>query len=120
MKLFKLFFPIALISIFLSINFFLNISPQTKNISIVTDKEGFITKLNHALNLANINPKNIKINYGFDQVIFTSNNTKIILSINKNPYSQITTLQQAQKIATIKKQQLSLVDLSLEHPYASF
>ena len=120
MKLYKIIFPIILILTFIITNYFLNISSKTNNISITSNKEEFIKKLTHGLNLANISAKNITINSGFDQIIFISNKAKIIFSLNKNPYSQIATLQQAQKIATIKKQQLLLVDLSLEHPYASF
>lgn len=120
MKLYKIIFPITLISSFFIINYFLNRPVLIDNISTTTNKEEFIKKLNHGFNLAQINPKNIKINSGFNQITFFSNNTNIIFSINKNPYSQIATLQQVQKIATIKKQQLLLVDLSSEHPYASF
>ena len=120
MKLYKIIFPIILISIFFIINYFFNRPVSINNIPTTTNKEEFIKKLNHGFNLAKIDAKNIKINSGFDQITFLNNNTNIIFSINKNPYSQIATLQQVQKIATIKKQQLLLVDLSSEHPYASF
>ena len=121
MKLFKITFPIILISILFALNYFLNTPTTTKNIpTIITTKEEFIKKLNHGLNLAKINAKNIKINSGFDQISFIYNKTNIIFSLNKNPYSQIATLQQVQKIATIKGQQLLLIDLSIKHPYASF
>lgn len=120
MKLSKFIFPIFPITIFLILNFFFNIPTNINNIPATTNKEEFIKKLKHGLDLAKIDTKNTKINQGLNQISFYYKDTKIIFSMNKNPYSQITTLQETQKIATINKNQLRLIDLSIEHPYASF
>ena len=45
--------------------------------------------------------------------------TKIIFSTQKDPILQTTTLQQIFKIATINDKYVYLVDLSLNHPYAT-
>ena len=49
-----------------------------------------------------------------------NNPTKVILSTQKNPYWQISSLQEILKTTKINNKQLQLVDLSINHPYATF
>ena len=49
-----------------------------------------------------------------------NNYSKIILSTQKDPYWQISSLQDFFKTAKINNRQVKLVDLSINHPYATF
>ena len=47
-----------------------------------------------------------------------NNTTRVIISTKKDIYSQVTILQKAIKVAKIKGNQISFIDLGLSHPYA--
>jgi len=124
MKLSKLFFiilPITLIGIiFLSIKFI-----PFKQIDPISSQNNFYSKLNNALQTSQINPLNIIIRDYQDEVEFytqddQNNQIKIIVSSLKDPYWQIASLQDFFKTAKISNKQIKLVDLSIDHPYATF
>ncbi|MDD4785020.1 MAG: hypothetical protein PHH12_00985 [Candidatus Shapirobacteria bacterium] len=124
MKLFKIFLFIILI---LSLSFSaysLTIFSQEK-VDPNSPKNNFYLQLEHGLKTAKIEIAKTTIRDYQNQfefyIINESNNPiKIILSTQKNPYWQITSLQEILKTAKINNKQLQLVDLSINHPYATF
>lgn len=124
MKLFKLFLLIIFIlSLSFSIYSLTNFS-QSK-IDPVSNKNNFYLQLEHGLKTAQINiTKSTVRDYQnqFEFYIINENNNpiKIILSTQKNPYWQVASLQEILKTAKINNKQLQLVDLSINHPYATF
>ena len=124
MKLSKLLFiilPIVLIGIvFLTIKFI-----PFKQINPISSQNDFYSKLNNALQTSQISPLNLIIRDYQDEVEFytqddQNNQTKIIVSSTKDPYWQIASLQDFFKTAKISNKQIKLVDLSIDHPYATF
>ena len=90
-----------------------------------SNKNGFYLQLEHGLQTAKINiSKTVIRDYQnqFEFYIINQGNNpiKIILSTQKNPYWQIASLQEILKTAKINNKQLQLVDLSINHPYATF
>ena len=124
MKLFKIsLFIIFISSLIFSIYSLTNFS-QNK-IDPTSDKNNFYLQLEHGLKTAQINITKSTIRDYQNQfefyIINESNNPiKIILSTQKNPYWQVASLQEILKTAKIKNKQLQLVDLSINHPYATF
>ena len=124
MKLFKTFiFIIFIFSLSFSIYSLVNFSEN--KIDPTSTKNNFYLQLEHGLKTAQINITKSTIRDYQNQfefyIINESNNPiKIILSTKKNPYWQITSLQEILKTAKINNKQLQLVDLSISHPYATF
>lgn len=87
-------------------------------------KNAFQTKLFHALSLAKIEYHQSHFQYSNHQIELQVSSdhhqpTKVIFSTQKNPYWQVTALQQLQKTATLKGQQISLINLGINHPYVT-
>lgn len=124
MKLFKLFlFIIFISSLSFSIYSLTNFSEN--KIDPTSNKNNFYIQLEHGLKTAQINITKSAIRDYQNQFEFyiinqDNNPTKIILSTQKNPYWQIASLQEILKTAKINNKQLQLVDLSINHPYATF
>jgi len=124
MKFFKIFlFVIFFTSLSFSIYSFTNSSKE--KINPISDKNNFYFQLEHGLKTAQINITKNTIKDYQNQLEFyiineSNNPTKIILSTQKNPYWQIASLQEILKTAKINNKQLQLVDLSINHPYATF
>ena len=124
MKLFKLFlFIIFISSLSFSIYSLTNFSEN--KIDPTSNKNNFYIQLEHGLKTAQINITKSTIRDYQNQFEFyiinqDNNPTKIILSTQKNPYWQIASLQEILKTAKINNKQLQLVDLSINHPYATF
>lgn len=119
MKSFKfLFFSLILCLLFFVIFFLFNY--QKNQINPISQKNDFLKNLNYALFMAKIKPTATQIKDWKDEVEFYIDNTKIILSTKKNPYWQITSLQQTLKIGKIKNREIKIIDLSVDHPYATF
>jgi len=114
-----LFFILSLI---LAIAIALTISPQTdqKTYDPVSQKNDFLNHLNRSLQIAQINP--VKMDYrDFQQEVEfyiinhdSNDQVKVILSTKKDPYWQI---GQVKKILSLHR--VKLIDLSLNHPYAT-
>lgn len=124
MKLFKILLFIVFIS---SLGFSIySLTTFSENkIDPTSIKNNFYVQLEHGLKTAQINITKSTIRDYQNQfefyIINESNNpTKIILSTQKNPYWQIASLQEILKTAKINNKQLQLVDLSINHPYATF
>lgn len=124
MKLFKLFlFIIFISSLSFSIYSLTNFSEN--KIDPTSNKNNFYIQLEHGLKTAQVNITKSAIRDYQNQFEFyiinqDNNPTKIILSTQKNPYWQIASLQEILKTAKINNKQLQLVDLSINHPYATF
>lgn len=123
MKLFK----ISLFIIFfasLSFSIYSLIGSSKVRINPISNKNNFYLQLEHGLKTAQLDITKSTIKDYQNQfefyIINESNPTKIILSTQKNPYWQIASLQEILKTAKINNKQLQLVDLSINHPYATF
>ena len=123
MKLFKILIYLLLVSaIIISIYSICN-SFEYK-ITAASEKSDFYLQVEHGLKIAQIeivknSIRDYQNQYEF-YIINDSNPTKIIFSTQKNPYWQITSLQEILKTAKINNKQIQLIDLSIRHPYATF
>ena len=123
MKLFKLLFIILIITgiIIIFIVKFIHFN----QINPISSQNDFYSKLNNALQTSQISPINLIVRDYQNEVEFylqdeQNNQTKIIVSNLKDPYWQIASLQDFFKTAKINNKQIKLVDLSIDHPYATF
>lgn len=122
MKLFKL---IVLILLAIILSFFLFKKILYQPINPISQQNTFYSRIDDALQTSQLSPINLKIRDYQNQVEFyleneTNNYTKITLSTQKDPYWQISSLQDFFKTAKINNKQVKLVDLSVDHPYAKF
>ena len=89
-----------------------------------SDKNNFYQNLNLAINTAKLSTSTLNVMDFNHQIEFylsqDNQNIKIILSDQKDPFWQISSLQDIIKTARINHQSLKLVDLSPAHPYATF
>lgn len=121
----KLIAPIIGISflIILSISSFLLINQKTA-FNPISDKNNFYDQLDLAIKTSHLETSSWTIRDFLHQVEFTvknnDNNFKVIISDQKNPLNQIASLQELIKTAKMKEKSLKLVDLSVNHPYATF
>ena len=123
MKLFKIFLFIIFFSA-LSFSVYSLINSSQNRIDPISDKNDFYLQLEHGLKTAQLDITKSTIKDYQNQfefyIINEDNPTKIIFSTQKNPYWQIASLQEVLKTAKINNKQLQLVDLSINHPYATF
>lgn len=123
MKLFKYFliFISLFLSSFLLFIYFNNHKTVFNPISIKND---FYQKLDLAIKTSQIETSSVVVRDFNHEVEFYLNHdnqsVKIILSDQKDPFSQISSLQELLKTARINQQKLKLVNLSSTHPYATF
>jgi len=124
MKLFK--FSLIVIFVFcLSFSFYSLMDFSKDKINPISSKNNFYIQLEHGLKTAKIDIfkstiRDYQNQFEFYIINESNNPTKIILSTKKNPYWQITSLQEILKTAKINNKQLQLVDLSVNNPYATF
>ena len=122
MKLFKitaLLFSVFSIFIFVTTN---NRPPESFN--HVANQSDFYQKLNLALKTSHLETSSIDVRDFHHQVEFyvqsSSQPIRVILSSQKDPFWQISSLQELLKTAKMNQQQLMLVDLSPVKPYVTF
>lgn len=84
-----------------------------------SDKNIFLSRLKHALNIGQIEISRLELRDFNQEVEFYIQNCQVILSQKKDPYWQVGILQQIFKTAKIRGKEISLVDLSGQHPYAT-
>ena len=123
MKLFKFLLPfLSLVLISYSI-FSLNYSLRPE-ITPVSQKNDFYTKLDSAINQIQLNISQITFRDYQNQVEFyimeDNNTSKVLLSTKKDPYWQIASLQEVLKKSKIEGRKPYLIDLSIDNPYATF
>ena len=119
-KLLLIISPLLLIITFLILKFvtFNQINP-------ISSQNDFYAKLNNALQTSQLSPINLLVRDYQNEVEFyiqdeQNNQTKVVVSNQKDPYWQIASLQDFFKTAKISNKQIKLVDLSIDHPYATF
>ena len=123
MKLFKISLIIIFISL-LSFSLYSITNYSIKKINPSSEKNNFYSQLEYGLKTAQIEVaqktiRDYQNQYEF-YIINKSNPIKVIFSTKKNPYWQISSLQEILKTAKINNKQLQLVDLSITKPYATF
>lgn len=123
MKLFK--FLLIPIIIGISFTIYLVVSRQSKLVfEPKSDKNNFYQNLNLAINTSKLSISTFNVRDFNHEVEFylsqDNKNIKVILSDQKDPFWQISSLQDILKTAKINQQELKLVDLSSVHPYATF
>lgn len=124
MKLSKYLLVIIPIVTFIIFIFFLK-SKNFNQINPISQKNDFYSRLNNAFQTSQITPINLLVKDYQNEVEFyiqneDKNSTKIILSTQKDPYWQIASLQDLFKTAKINHQQFKLIDISINHPYATY
>jgi len=117
MKLFKVLILILLLSS-ISVATFLVIKNSSHKKEVIETKEDFYSKLDLAIKTANLEIKNLQKREYLNQVEFFINDTRIILSTQKDPTWQVASLQEVFK--TAKMNRITLINLSIDHPYATF
>jgi len=126
MKRFKIIFLITLFfaGLTATVIFISNFHQTSTVFDPKSDKNNFYQNLNLAINTANLSTSTLTVRDFNQQVEFylsqDNQNIKIILSDQKDPFWQISSLQDIIKTAKINHQSLKLVDLSPAHPYATF
>ncbi len=115
------FIVILLFSLFLFVenNDFFN---SSKNLNPSSNTADFVKKLKISLYQASLPLSGeIKIYQSRNIVIFhTKDNVRVIFSLEKDPYFQVTSLQQILKTARMNTKQIEKIDLSLKKPYVTF
>jgi len=123
MKLFKILLPILVLVLISYSIFSLNYSFRPE-ITPVSQKNEFYTKLDSAINQIQLDISQITFRDYQNQVEFyimeDNNTSKVLLSTKKDPYWQIASLQEVLKKSKIEGRKPYLIDLSIENPYATF
>ena len=122
MKLFKI---IILLFFLVSLSFFIITNLKSpESFRPIAAKSDFYKKLDLALKTSNLKTSSMEIRDFNHQVEFYVESSpqpiKIILSDQKDPFWQISSLQELLKTAKMNQQQLKLIDLSPANPYATF
>lgn len=121
----KLFKYLIIISIIICFSIFVVYSKKNNSsLDPISHQNNFYQDLNLALKTSQLKTSSFEIRDFNNEIEFfiLDNNpqTKVIISTQKNPFWQISSLQEIIKTAKIKQQGLKLVDLSSVHPYATF
>jgi len=123
MKLFKILLPILVLVLISYSIFSLNYSFRPE-ITPVSQKNDFYTKLDSAINQIQLDISQITFRDYQNQVEFyimeDNNTSKVLLSTKKDPYWQIASLQEVLKKSKIEGRKPYLIDLSIDNPYATF
>lgn len=122
MKLFKVIaLTIIIILSFFTLNYF-----YSKNITHnpISTQNIFYKNLYLAINTAKIQTSSYQVRDFNNEVEFylitDDNQIKVLVSTLKDPFWQVSTLQQVVKTAKMNQGKLKLVDLSSKHPYATY
>jgi len=122
MKIFKIItvFLIVILAIF-TFNYFQNRKTTYEPIS---NQNNFYKNLDLAINTAKIKTSSYQVrdfnNVVEFYIVDNDNPIKVLISTLKDPFWQVSTLQQVVKTAKINQGKLKLVDLSSKHPYVTF
>lgn len=122
MKLFKI--TILLLIVIFAIFAFNYYTHKKIAYQPISNQNNFYKNLDLAINTAKLKTSSYQIRDFNNEVEFylvvNDNPVKILVSTLKDPYWQISTLQQVVKTAKINQGKLKLVDLSSKHPYVTF
>lgn len=123
MKLFKILLPILVLVLISYSIFSLNYSFRPE-ITPISQKNDFYTKLDSAINQIQLDISQITFRDYQNQIEFyimeDNNTSKVLLSTKKDPYWQIASLQEVLKKSKIEGRKPYLIDLSIDNPYATF
>jgi len=121
MKLFKKL--LILFILFFLIFLFYYLFNSQKTYQPISNKNDYYKNLNTAINTAKINTTSLQVRDYQDEIEFylsyENNLIKVLLSTQKDPFWQISTLQQVVKKAKMNQEKIKLVDLSSQHPYVT-
>jgi len=123
MKVFKF---IILILLIITPSFFIYKSFDEKKAAHnpISNENNFYKNLDLAIKTAKLTTSSYQIRDFNNEVEFylvlNDNQIKILVSTLKDPFWQISTLQQLVKTAKINQEKLKLVDLSSKHPYVTY
>lgn len=122
MKLFKFF--VLTFLVVSSIGIYLYFTNNKTAHDPISNQNNFYKNLDLAINTAKLETNSLKIRDFNNEVefylIIDDNPVKVLVSTTKDPFWQISTLQQVVKTAKIKPEKLKLVDLSSRHPYVTY
>lgn len=120
MKLFN-YFPFIIIIISL---FIFTIIPQNNindnKINPNIEKNNFLTSVKTNLNKTQLKASNLVLKNYKNELEFNVESSKVVFSTQKDPSWQVTSLQEILKTAKIKDKQIKFINLSIQHPYATF
>ena len=122
MKIFKIIILLLIIT-FATFTYYYYISKQN-TYEPISDQNNFYKNLDLAINTAKLKTSSYQIRDFNNEVEFylliNDNPTKVLVSTLRDPFWQISTLQQVVKTAKINQGKIKLVDLSSKHPYVTF
>jgi len=119
MKLFKKTSFLIFLAGIPIIGYFLLSKPNPNHLSPVSPNNIYRQKLEKALFLANLKPQKLIVRDFIDEVEFYLDGRRIIFSTQKDPFWQVSSLQDILKIAKINHQIINSIDLNSNHPYAT-
>jgi len=107
--------PSKILFFLLSLSLFRN----TAYLDPISENNKFRQNLDKALTLVNLKPQKIIPREFINEIEFSLDNKQIIFSTQKDPFWQVSSLQDILKIAKINHQLIKFIDLSPAHPYAT-
>jgi len=98
--------------------------PKKITYNPISSQNNFYKNLDVAINTAKLKISSYQVRDFNNEVefylIFSDNQIKVLVSTLKDPFWQISTLQQVVKTVKINQGKLKLVDLSSKHPYVTY
>jgi hypothetical protein len=121
MKLSKIIILLTIILIIPTLVYFFK---PTTSVNPISSQNDFYSKLNLAIQTSQLKISQLNIKDFNNEIEFYlidgNHQIKTFFSTQKDPYWQISSLQEILKTAKIKDKELKLVDLSSHYPYATF
>jgi len=97
----------------------LSLFKNTTYLNPISENNKYRQNLDKALTLANLKPQKVTPREFINEIEFSLDNKQIIFSTKKDPFWQVSSLQDILKIAKINHQIIKFIDLSPAHPYAT-
>lgn len=120
MKWFKIFISFSPLLLFALYQYYLSVNPTQITSNPNADNNLSLNQLELALNTAKI-PYSIGcIDQYNREVAINLSDTTAYLTLDSSPISQVDNLQMILKTANIRGKQIKIIDLSSNHPYATF
>jgi hypothetical protein len=117
MKWFKITSLIFLFCLTLYILAISHYSPRLS--SPLSAKNNYLSTFQKAINLSGLSTSNLVIRDFIHQIEFKTNGTLVLFSSQIDPYQQVSYLQRLLTLAKIKHANLTRLNLSIKHPYAT-
>lgn len=125
MKLYKTIIPITGLLLLVIATIWISSSRLTTRLNPDSINNENLNQIHFLLSTSHINPVQFTYDLANRQISFfvvenPSPPIKVILSTDKNLYQQVSSFQKLLRIAKMNHQQIGIIDLSLNHPYATF